>query len=61
MNTYQIHTTKQRNGSHLVSAMVKDPYGYGIRNERQVYYGYTGDEARANFLLHLISSRLDLA
>ena len=59
MYTPQVYITKQRNGSYLVSAMVKDPYG--TRVERQVYYGYTKDEARANYLLHLISSRLDLA
>jgi hypothetical protein len=53
-----VYTTRQTNGSYLVSALVKDN---GTRLERQVYYGYTKDEARANFLLHLISSRLDLA
>jgi hypothetical protein len=45
-------------GALEVSAMVKDMNLWMTYVERQTYYGYTKNEARKSFIVHLKESKL---
>jgi hypothetical protein len=45
-------------GALEVSAMVKDMNLWMTYVERQTYYGYTKNEARKSFIVHLNESKL---
>jgi hypothetical protein len=45
-------------GALEVSSMVRNTVLWGTYVERQTYYGYTKNEARKSFLIHLSKSKL---
>ena len=47
-------------GALEVSAMVRDLRLYGVYLERQTYYGYSKQEARKQFIIHLNANHLAL-